>query len=336
MNATRRQFVKTLFVAGQATLVGRMLSANALAAEPVDGAALNFLAFGDWGVNGDTGQAQVAAQMAQNAADVKAAFMMAVGDNFYQVGVKDVHDPQWQTSFENVYAAPSLQIPCYAILGNHDYCGNCDAQIEYGKSHSRWIMPARYYTQVHRIDDKNAVEFFYIDTSPFVDEYKVVPQLPPNPTDQDKKEFEVRTNLRNHVLSQDEDRQLAWLKEALSKSGAQWKIVVGHHPIYSGGSHGDRPELIKTVLPLLHQYGVHVYIAGHDHDLQHLQSEGIDFLCSGAGGAKLYPLVHTDQMKFSQEVFGFMSMSLSATMLKTSLIDNQGKVIYQTTTHRPA
>lgn len=325
MHATRRQFVKTLFAAGQATLMGRLLSANAVADTPVAGPALPFLVFGDWGVNGDIGQTQVAAQMARYAAEQKATFMMAVGDNFYQTGVKSVDDPQWQTSFENVYSAPSLQIPCYAILGNHDYCENCDAQIEYGKSHPRWIMPARYYTQSRRIDDKTTVDFFFIDTCPFVNEYKAV----------SAELDEVRANLRNHVLSQDENKQLAWLKAELSKSTAQWKIVVGHHPIYSGGVHGDQPELIEKVLPLLHQYGVQAYIAGHDHDLQHLQSEGIDFLCSGAGGAKLYPLKHTEQTKFAQQVFGFMGVSLSATTLQASLIDNLGTVVYQTTIHRP-
>jgi tartrate-resistant acid phosphatase type 5 len=334
MNATRRQFVKTLFAAGQATMVGRFLGADVLAESPTNGPALNFLVFGDWGVNGDVGQRQVAAQMAKSAAEIKPTFMMAVGDNFYQTGVTSVDDPQWKTSFENIYNAPSLQIPCYAIFGNHDYCGNCDAQIEYGKSHPLWIMPSRYYTKSHRIDDKTTVDFFFIDTCPFVNEYKVVAPLPPDPTEAQKNTFEVFTSLRANVMTQDEESQLAWLKEALAKSTAQWKIVVGHHPIYSGGVHGDQPELIEKILPLLHQFGVHVYIAGHDHDLQHLQSEGIDFLCSGAGGAKLYPLKQTEQMVFSKQVFGFMTASLSATAMKVNLIDDTGTIIYPTTIHR--
>ncbi|MCE0521642.1 MAG: tartrate-resistant acid phosphatase type 5 family protein [Methylacidiphilales bacterium] len=334
MNTTRRHFVKTLFVAGQATLLGRVLGADAFAEAPADPASLNFLVFGDWGVNGDPGQAQVAAQMAHAAARTRAAFMLAAGDNFYEVGVKDVDDPQWQTSFERVYAAESLQIPCYAILGNHDYCGNCEAQIEYGKLHPRWIMPARYYTQTHRIDERGTLQFFCIDTSPFVKEYHATPVLPPKPTDHDKRAFEAGQNMLANVSGQDTARQTGWLKDALSKSKADWKIVVGHHPIYSGGVHGDQPELVEQILPILHQYGVHVYLCGHDHDLQHLQSDGIDFFCSGAGGAKLYPLHHTDETKYAVSTFGFMSMTLTRDAMKVDLIDNLGKAVYQTTVHQ--
>lgn len=38
---------------------------------------------------------------------------------------------------------------------------------------------------------------------------------------------------------------------ALESSAATWKIVVGHHTIRSLGRHGDTPELVKSVLPIL-------------------------------------------------------------------------------------
>lgn len=41
------------------------------------------------------------------------------------------------------------------------------------------------------------------------------------------------------------------LKVALNKSTAKWKIVVGHHAIRSVGHHGDTPELISLLLPIL-------------------------------------------------------------------------------------
>jgi acid phosphatase len=197
-------------------------------------------------------------------------------------------------------------------------------------------MPARYYTQTQRIDDKTIAEFFFIDTSPFIGEYTKTPVLPPNPTDHEQKDFAVMSELHANAVSQDTDSQIAWLTAQLAGSTADWKIVVGHHPIYSGGLHGDQPELIARVLPLLHRYGVHVYIAGHDHDLQHLQSDGIDFLCSGAGGAKLYPLKPNTRSKFAQEIFGFMTMALGPTSLRVNLIDDAGKLLYSTTIQRAA
>ena len=67
--------------------------------------------------------------------------------------------------------------------------------------------------------------------------------------------------------------QLSWLDEEIGKSTARWKVVYGHHPIYSAGTHSDNPTLIKQLLPVLRDR-VDVYLAGHDHDMQHLKSEG--------------------------------------------------------------
>ena len=39
-------------------------------------------------------------------------------------------------------------------------------------------------------------------------------------------------------------------------------------PIFSGGEHGNTPELHASVKPLLERYGVDVYLCGHDHTLQ--------------------------------------------------------------------
>lgn len=331
MNATRRQFVKTLFAGGQASFIGHLLASN-LPAAPTPESNLSFLIFGDWGTHGGVPQMQVAGQMTRTAESLNPAFMIAAGDNFYDAGVQDVHDAHWQASFERVYAARSLQIPCYAILGNHDYCGNCDAQIEYAQSHPRWVMPARFYTHSHTIGETGTVQFFHLDTCPFLRDYHKPPSLA---TSHDEKTFDARQRILANVSTQDTARQLDWFKQELSTSKADWKIAVGHHPIYSGGTHGDQPELIEQVLPLLRQYGVQVYLCGHDHDLQHLQADGINFFCSGAAGARLYPLHHTDQMRFAQSTFGFMSASLKRDELAVQLIDDHGTIVYQTTVPRP-
>ena len=42
------------------------------------------------------------------------------GDNFYESGVDSISDDKWQTTFEAIYDAPALQVPWYAVLGNHD------------------------------------------------------------------------------------------------------------------------------------------------------------------------------------------------------------------------
>jgi len=89
-------------------------------------------------------------------------------------------------------------------------------------------------------------------------------------------------------LSQaDPDAQLAWLDTAFSSARAEcdWVFAIGHHPIYSAGDHGDHPGLLAKFLPLFQKHSVASYIAGHDHDLQHIQMQGFNYVVSGAGYA---------------------------------------------------
>ena len=44
--------------------------------------------------------------------------------------------------------------------------------------------------------------------------------------------------------------QMPWLKKALASSSAPWKVVVGHHPIYSAGLYGDDPNAIARLTPV--------------------------------------------------------------------------------------
>src|ERR1700692_2120748 len=131
-------------------LLGGMVGAAALASVPrlqaaQLGGAVNFLVVGDWGRQGTNHQRDVAVQMGKAAAALGSRCVVSVGDNFYEDGVASTADPQWHSSFEEIYAAPSLQIPWYVALGNHDYRGVPQAQIDYAKSSMRWRMPSRYY-----------------------------------------------------------------------------------------------------------------------------------------------------------------------------------------------
>jgi acid phosphatase len=319
MKQTRRQFVRTLFVAtAQATVVGSLLPRQLFAAAKAD--ALNFIIFGDWGRNGEKDQRDVAAQMAIAAQAMAAKFIVSVGDNFYENGVKSVDDPQWQTSFEQVYAAPALQVPWQVILGNHDYHGNCDAQLAYAQTHPRWNMPARYFVQSLKVDAATTADFFYLDTTPMIKGYYSI--------------FGAEKT-RANVLTQDVPKQLAWFQAALAASTARWKIVIGHHPIYSGGGHGDTAELVKNILPLLQQYQVQAYFNGHDHDLQHLQAGALNFFCTGAG-SQFRPTVNTPHTKFARACSGFTAVALSAERLDVRMIDDRGRLLYTTSVPRVA
>ena len=66
--------------------------------------------------------------------------VLTVGDNFYPLGVAGVLDPQWQTTFRDVYAGDFWSgVVFRPTFGNHDHLGNTDAQIS--RFEPRWQRP---------------------------------------------------------------------------------------------------------------------------------------------------------------------------------------------------
>jgi hypothetical protein len=124
------------------------------------------------------------------------------------------------------------------------------------------------------------------------------------------------------------EAQRLWLKDELEKSRARWKIVYGHHPIYSAGTHGDNNGLIRALLPLLKGHA-EIYLAGHDHDLEHLKPEGgVHFFISGGGGAKLREPKPDPRSLFAKRIHGFTVLEANATQLRVSFIGTDGVVLY--------
>jgi 3',5'-cyclic AMP phosphodiesterase CpdA len=84
-----------------------------------------------------------------------------------------------------------------------------------------------------------------------------------------------------------DQKQLAWLENALKSAQEPWKICYFHHPLYSdGGTHGSAVDVRVLFEPLFLTYGVNVVFAGHDHIYERLTPQkGIYHFVSGAGGA---------------------------------------------------
>ena len=74
-------------------------------------------------------------------------FIIALGDNFYYTGVKNVHDPRFLQTFEKTYTKTFHFVPWYFVAGNHDHISNVSAQIEYSKVSSRWKFPHYFHSK---------------------------------------------------------------------------------------------------------------------------------------------------------------------------------------------
>lgn len=282
--------------------------------------ALHFIVMGDWGRNGADHQKQVAAQMGKTAAQIKTQFVISTGDNIYPSGVVSEWDPLWKYSFEDIYTDFSLQWDWYPVLGNHDYKTNPDAQVKYSSISRRWKMPARYYSKKFFIngDTTQAVLIAFIDTNPLIPEFYKNAEYGPN------------------VKTQDTTKQKKWLAKVLSDAdkNIKWKIVVGHHPMFTGGERMEKYDtkaIRNTLKPVLDKYNVDAYIAGHEHSLQHILPEGkTHHFISGAASEKT-PARLLPESEMAASEYGFMLFSATANSILVQTIDYTGKVIYTTT-----
>ena len=105
-------------------------------------------------------------------------------------------------------------------------------------------------------------------------------------------------------------KQKQWIEETLASSNAKWKIVVGHHPAYTGGWRNQSKDVanIKTFLePLFDEYGVDVYLAGHEHHLEHTKPAGhkTHHIISGAASEARPTKLHPNGGTFAAATQGF-------------------------------
>jgi len=204
-----------------------------------------------------------------------------------------------------VYPASDLPIPFYAILGNHDYNGNPDAQIEYkgarlkGGAH-HWNMPGRYWSHVFHAGNKSlSLRVTGIDTQTLVTGKK-----------------------------EERERQLKWLDSTLAASAETWNIVIGHHPVYSNGHHGNTISLILQLKPILEKRKVFAYFSGHDHDLQILKpANGVHYIVSGAGG-KSRDVDWRENTVFAATNHGFAWVQINTSDFLVKIINASGETLF--------
>jgi hypothetical protein len=283
----------------------------------VDPSAVNFILMGDRGRNGADHQKQVARQMGKTASEASVDFIIAAGDNFYPKGVVSEFDPLWKYSFEDTYTDFSLQWDWYPVLGNHDYGSNPQAQVAYSSISRRWQMPARYYSKLINVGSNGyQILFAFIDTSPLIKGYY--------------------KGDGHRVHDQDSTAQKKWLEETLRDAPptVKWRFVVGHHPMYTGGSrteNHDTRSIRGSLQPIFEKYKVDAYMAGHEHSLQHhITSFGTHHFVSGAA-SEITPVRKLPISKFIASEYGFMLFSIQSSQILVQTIDYNGKVIYTTT-----
>lgn len=289
--------------------------------KPVDTKALSdlsknftFMIASDLGRNGYYDQKPIAEMMGEVATVAKPKFIAALGDIHHFMGVQSVQDPLWETNYEWIYKHPELMIPWYPLLGNHEYRGNTQAVIDYSKISRRWQFPSKYYAKTISVSKKVDLLLLFIDTVPLIDKYR-----------NDKSDY-------NDASKQSIEKQLAWIDSTLGASKAKWKIVLGHHPIYSGTTKSDdeREDLQKRLKPILDKYNVDITVAGHIHNFQHIKvtDSGIDYFVNSSASLSRN-VVDMEGVVFKSPESGFSLCSVNENELIFTMLNKEGKILYQ-------
>lgn len=84
----------------------------------------------------------------------------------------------------------------------------------------------------------------------------------------------------------DEPHHHDWVRASLDDAdAARWRVPFCHHPAWGAGPHHEgMREQVDSLVPLYREAGVRLLLHGHEHNFQHGQVDGIDYVVSGAGG----------------------------------------------------
>jgi 3',5'-cyclic AMP phosphodiesterase CpdA len=250
--------------------------------------SFQFVVIGDVGT-GESGQYAVSRAMEQYWQSTPFPLVLLTGDNLYENGEID----RIEEAFERPYAGLLQKgVKFYASLGNHDFRTN---QGEDEIAYPGYNMAGRYYSFTQQ-----SVQFFALDTN----------------------QAYLSDNLRETPWN----AQVQWLRKALRDSSAPWKVVFAHHPIYSSGMHGSDRELERVLSPLLAEYGVQLYINGHDHNYERTQPINRTTYITSGNGAKLRSVGRSHWTAHASSQLGFTAFEVQADRLVVRAFDTEGRV----------
>jgi hypothetical protein len=227
-----------------------------------------------------SGQAAVALAMRRYCEGPRACeFAVMLGDNIYPDGAtagadgRDDGERLRQVLLEPYapLAAFSEDFRIYVALGNHDWRTSREgamAQVRYFEATRPFYMDGIRY-RVAPTGDARELEVFVLDTHILLSGVTVLEdELADDGSELHTDEVDPPSPWS--LPQTDAERGMVeWLEKSLAESQARWKIVIGHHPLWSSaGSKFQQARALRTlILPALCRHA-DLYLAGHEHTLE--------------------------------------------------------------------
>ena len=131
-----------------------------------------------------------------------------------------------------------------------------------------------------------------------------------------------------------DEAQLLWLDADLAATEQPWKVVVGHHPPFSSGYHGNNGDVQEQFVPILRTHEVQLGIFGHDHDYERvLPQDGVTYVVAGGGGVGTRSVGTSDFTGYSEQVSHFVYLETRDDTMTMWAIDATGKTFDTTVIH---
>jgi acid phosphatase type 7 len=128
--------------------------------------------------------------------------------------------------------------------------------------------------------------------------------------------------------------QRAWfIKQMESIPSDDWTVVMMHSMVYASGveldgfAYYDPADMIQQVAPLLEKYKVDLVISGHDHDLEFLQKNGVNYAVVGGLGAPLSPVAtykSPASVWYAPQQYGFLDVTIHPASIDLHFRDPDG------------
>lgn len=255
-----------------------------------------FIVYGDTQIY-DERHAYVVNRIVEDS-DLNTAFILKPGDHTEE----GTSEKSWSKFFESAYPLSS-QIPYYMVLGNHER-----NSILYYRAFELPSGGGDYSKRWYSFDYGNS-HFVILDSN-----------------------ILESSNLY--------EKQMEWLEEDLKNNNDKKFIFVAfHHPFWTtateyGSMEENLPEghfNTKNWLPIFKKYGVDVVINGHIHAYERYFKDGIMFITSGGGGAKLNTNHGADPLpwhvkhvlgKLHYIIFDVYEDSIKVTVKAVARVDN--------------
>ena len=271
--------------------------------------SVRILALGDSG-RGNDDQRAVRDQFMQREYDV----FLHLGDMAYDDGTF----VEFEENMFRVYERFLHRVPSWPTMGNHEFRtggGRPYLDVYYLPEVAR--NPAdheRYYSF-----DYGNVHFVTIDSN----------------------ELTLGLAVAQDRLSASDANMIAWLRDDLAASEAEWKIAFFHHPAYTSSSSREGSALVReAVLSILEEGGVDLVLVGHDHFYERSHPilggavdpenpRAITYVIAGFGGTNLTATEdgHWHSAHTHDSTHGFVDLTIAGCVATGTVIDAFGDVV---------